>query len=117
MSLEVLLPQAHRVVTATDSEDVSAGAPADPPQDGIKLELLASPLARVRRIGGPDPDRLILRGRRDVRLGQDARRPSDIANPVGVTLEGLRKIVGLGFGATVLCQPCASAVTRLRTYL
>lgn len=73
LALEVFLPQADLVVTATDSENVAAKAPADTPENGIKLECLAGPLTRVGSIGGPDANSLILRSRGDVRLGQNAR--------------------------------------------
>ena len=102
LSLEVLLPQANLVIASAHSKDVPAGAPAHPPQNAVELELLASPLAGVGRIRGPDANGFILRGRGDVRLGQDARGPSNVAHPVGVALQRLNRVVGLGFGAIII---------------
>lgn len=99
LSLEVLLPQADFVVPPTDSKNVSARTPAHPPQDAVELELLASPLAGVRRVGGPNTDGFVLRRRRDVGLGEDARGPGDITDPVGVAFQCLSGVVGLGFMA------------------
>lgn len=87
LSLEVLLPQANLVVSSTDGKNVSARAPANPPQDAVELELLAGPLAWVRCVGCPDTDGLVLRGGRDIGLGEDAGRPGDITDPVGVAFQ------------------------------
>ena len=47
LALEVFFPQADLVIAAAHRKNVSARAPADPPEDSIKLELLASPLTGV----------------------------------------------------------------------
>lgn len=61
---------------------------------------MAGPLAGVRCVGRPDTNGLILRGRGDVRLGEDARRPGDIADPIGVAFQCLGGVVGLALVAT-----------------
>lgn len=60
---------------------------------------MTGPLARVGCVGGPDADCLVLRGRCDVGLGQDAGRPGDVAHPVRVALQGLSQVVRFGFRA------------------
>lgn len=72
LSLEVFLPQANLVVPSTHSKDVSARAPANPPQNRVELELLAGPLPGVRGVRRPDTNGFVLRGRGDVGLGEDA---------------------------------------------
>jgi hypothetical protein len=56
-------------------------------------------LARVRGVRSPDANGLVLRGGGNVGLGENARGPCDITDPVGVTLEGLSEVVGFGFRA------------------
>ena len=102
LSLEILLPQADFIVSSTHSEDVSARAPTDPPEHSIKFELLAGPLTRIRHIRGPDANSFILGGRRDVGLGKDARRPSNVSDPIGVAFKCLGEIIGLSFRAAYL---------------
>ncbi len=99
MTFKVLLPQADLVVTTADGENVTAQTPADAPEHGVELECLARPLARVRGVGSPDADSLILRSRGDVRLRKNARGPSNIADPVRVAFQGLGEVIGLGLGA------------------
>lgn len=65
-TLEALLPQADSIVTAADSQNVTAQTPADTPDDSIKLEFRALPARRARRIGvcltRPDAHSSVLRG-------------------------------------------------------
>lgn len=99
LALKVLFPQANLVVSSTDRKNVSTRAPADTPQHAVELELLAGPLAGVRGVRCPDPDGFVLRGRRDVRLGEDARRPRDITDPVCVAFQRLSGAVSFCFVA------------------
>lgn len=99
LALKVLLPQADLVVTTADGEDVTAQTPAHAPEHAVKLECLASPLARVGCVGSPDADGLILRSRGDIGFGQDTRGPSDVTDPVGVALQGLGEVITLGLRA------------------
>lgn len=73
LALEILFPQADLVVTTAHSKDVAAQAPADAPENGVELKCLTGPLAGVGCVRCPDTDSLVLRGRGDVRLGQNAR--------------------------------------------
>lgn len=98
-ALEVLLPQANLVVSSADRKNVTARAPANTPQHAVELELLAGPLAGVRGVGCPDANGLVLRGRRNIGLGEDARRPRDVADPVCVALQSLSGAVGFCFVA------------------
>lgn len=82
LALQVLLPQADLVVTTTDGKNVAAQTPASAPQNGVELECLASPLAGVGSVRGPDADGLVLRCRGNVRFGQNAGGPGHIADPV-----------------------------------
>lgn len=82
LSLEVLLPQTDLIVASTDGQNVSTEAPANAPQNRVKLQCLAGPLARVRSVRGPNAYGLILRGGGNIRLGENARGPRDITNPV-----------------------------------
>lgn len=82
LALQVLLPQADLVVTTADGKNVTAQTPANTPQNGIKLECLAGPLARVGSVGGPDADGLVLGGGGNVRFGQNAGGPGHVADPV-----------------------------------
>lgn len=82
LPLQILLPQADLVVAAADGKNVAAQTPANAPQNGIELECLAGPLAGVGSVRGPDADGLVLRGRGDVRFGQNAGRPGHITDPV-----------------------------------
>lgn len=95
LSFEILLPQTDLVVSAAHSKNISGWAPANSPSNGVKLELLAIPLARVRPIRGPNPNGLILRCRGNVRFGENAGRPGNVANPVGVPFQRLGHRVGL----------------------
>lgn len=61
LALEVLLPQTDLVVAPTYGKDVTAETPAHTPQNSVKFECLAAPLARVGGIGGPDTNGLVLR--------------------------------------------------------
>jgi hypothetical protein len=82
LALQILLPQADLVVATADGKNVAAQTPADTPQNGVKFECLAGPLVGAGRVRGPDADGLVLRGRGNVRFGQDARRPGHIPDPV-----------------------------------
>lgn len=73
LALQILLPQTDLVVAAADGKNVAAQTPANTPQNGVKFECLASPLVGVGSVRGPDADGLVLRGRGNVRFGQNAR--------------------------------------------
>lgn len=73
LAFQILLPQADLVVTTTDSKDIATEAPAGAPKDGIKFQRLAGPLAWIGCIRCPNANSLILRGRCNVRLGENAR--------------------------------------------
>jgi hypothetical protein len=99
-TFKALLPQADSVVTTADSQDVTAQAPADTPDDSLEFEFCALPARRARRIGvcltRPDAHSPVLRGRGNVRLGEGSGRPCDVAYPVRVSGEGADVVVGLG---------------------
>lgn len=82
LPLEVLLPQTDLVITTTDGKNVAAETPANAPQNSVELQCLAGPLARVGSIRGPNANGLVLRGGGDVGLGENARGPCHITDPV-----------------------------------
>jgi hypothetical protein len=97
---QLLLPQAHAVVAATDRQHITGHAPAASPHNDLELERLALPVARVGLVGAcrtcPDADGVILRSGRDVRFAKRRRRPRDVADPVGVAGESADVVVRVG---------------------
>ena len=87
LALQVLLPQANLIIASRHRQDVAAQTPADSPYNSVELDLLAAPLSRPARIGGPDSDSLILRRRSDIALLQHAWAPRYVSDPVTVALQ------------------------------
>lgn len=111
-TLQVLLPQRDPIIPARHRQHVPAQAPADPPKHRLKTQHRALPLTSTRRIRRPDPGRLVLRSRRNVRFLEDRRRPRDIADPVRVAGQVERGLVALELGA--LQRPALAATPQAK---
>jgi hypothetical protein len=104
---QLLLPQAHPVISTTDSQHITGHAPTAAPHHNLKLENLALPVRRVRLVGArsasPDAHSVVLRRGSNVGFAERRRRPSDVAHPVGVARERADVVVG-GSGGVVRPQ-------------
>lgn len=120
------LPQTDPVVASADGQGVAAQAPAYAPCGGIDIQLGTLPLAaQIRR--RPDDDGLVLRGRGNVRLGEDSGRPCNIAYPIQVTTREYVHVLpaatlwaelpdlDLAVASTSHQSPCRSSLVGART--
>ena len=102
---ELLLPQTHPIIPSTHRQHIPGHTPANPPHHHIKIQRLALPRTRIAHLPTrrqrPNPHRMILRRRRNIRLRQRRRRPRHIPHPVRVPLQRTQHLIRSRRGAKI----------------